>query len=539
MSEDDYTDLRHFVAHEVSHILYTDFAPAKTGAMVFGSDSILGFLMNLIEDHRVDYLNAQEYRGDGRDQEDYHRRTAAKFQAQWDSSFTAAPAPTQERVATVAGLFAWDASVRTFGTSALVSAWYREFDTKDLVTALAPYSGDLAALRTIVPKNAGTAASWELATRIFREVFKGNVDEEAKRFNPATGSCSGVGTSGKGGAEDAEAAADSAAVVPWDKLEHNTMTVVGGKSQHGMSIDYTGYTGTSNWDLAMDEIRVVDYVHNCVPREYSSAATHLAYKPSITTSEAFAQQVRLNLQIRSRVRYEYGLKSGKLNPRALYRLGIKDSGTSRNVFKARRTNDVLNAAVSVLVDTSGSMGLEKYGHAAQSAILLNEAIGNVLHVPLEIAGFTEDNADNHHYTKGGTPVILPHTTIFLHRAFGQLSLTEAELEASLAKAADNLANNADGEAILWAYERLCKRPEKRKLLVVLSDGSPACDRSGDIVWYTKHVVQQIEAAGRAQIYGIGIMDRNVQRFYKHHQVITSAGMLEEALLTLIDRYLVE
>jgi cobaltochelatase CobT len=105
----------------------------------------------------------------------------------------------------------------------------------------------------------------------------------------------------------------------------------------------------------------------------------------------------------------------------------------------------------------------------------------------------------------------------------------------LGVASAHLRNNPDGDAILWSFDRLRQSRAKRKLLIVASDGSPACDRGGDIDWYTREVVKKIENETPIQIVGIGIMDNNVTRIYKEHYVIHDAAELEKALLTLIDK----
>ena len=97
-----------------------------------------------------------------------------------------------------------------------------------------------------------------------------------------------------------------------------------------------------------------------------------------------------------------------------------------------------------------------------------------------------------------------------------------------------MSGNADGEAIVWCYDRLIQRREKKKVMVVLSDGSPCCGRYGDIYGYTQEVVRKIENDHIADIVGIGIEDRNVERIYKNSQVINNSDQLEEAILKLIE-----
>lgn len=232
--------------------------------------------------------------------------------------------------------------------------------------------------------------------------------------------------------------------------------------------------------------------------------------------DGLAKHVRRLLQVRSATTYQHGLKRGKISPKSIYRAGNKGHPMETKVFKKKITNDVLNTAVFVLCDMSGSMGGDKMMNAGISCKLLNEAIGSI-HIPLEIAGF-----DDHFNT-------CQHA---LWKSFSK-AVTSNELVRRICHSVPRMmAGNSDGESVLWAYNRLVRRKEKRKILIVLSDGSPA-GSGGDAMAYTKTIVKGIEDGGQVEIYGIGIMDRNVKLIYKHNCTIQRASELEAALLKVI------
>jgi cobalamin biosynthesis protein CobT len=78
-----------------------------------------------------------------------------------------------------------------------------------------------------------------------------------------------------------------------------------------------------------------------------------------------------------------------------------------------------------------------------------------------------------------------------------------------------MSGNPDGENILWAYDRLAKRKERKKLLIVMSDGSPAASKGGyGITKYTEEVIREIEASKDIEIYGLGLCCDSVKHFYK-------------------------
>ena len=101
-----------------------------------------------------------------------------------------------------------------------------------------------------------------------------------------------------------------------------------------------------------------------------------------------------------------------------------------------------------------------------------------------------------------------------------------------------MKGNPDGDCILWSYDRLLKRKEKKRLLIVMSDGQPAASRpSDDLAAYTLKVIQEIEKLKRVEIYGLGLCDESVKRFYKHHSTVSTPEDIPFKLLELIERKL--
>ena len=147
-----------------------------------------------------------------------------------------------------------------------------------------------------------------------------------------------------------------------------------------------------------------------------------------------------------------------------------------------------------------------------------DAISKCLNVPLEITGFSDT---------GRASVML------LFKSFNGKTSDEVLLDR-MTDGLRYMSGNSDGEAIAWCYDRLERRREKKKLMIVLSDGSPASSRSGDIYQYTKDVISGIEKAHRADIIGIGIEDDNVERLYTNSQVLNNSSELEETILKIIE-----
>ena len=99
-----------------------------------------------------------------------------------------------------------------------------------------------------------------------------------------------------------------------------------------------------------------------------------------------------------------------------------------------------------------------------------------------------------------------------------------------------LKENIDGEAISWAYSRLKKRREDRKILMVISDGAPVDDstlsvNSGDYLEkHLKKVVRYIESKDEVEILAIGI-GHDVSRYYKKAIKITDVQELGDVMIS--------
>ena len=91
-------------------------------------------------------------------------------------------------------------------------------------------------------------------------------------------------------------------------------------------------------------------------------------------------------------------------------------------------------------------------------------------------------------------------------------------------------NNSDGDAIIYAYQRLAQRIEKRKIFITLSDGWPACAMDSDLVnQYTRDAVNIVEKSG-IDVIGIGIQSDAVSQFYPKWVEINDLDDLEGAVM---------
>ena len=98
-----------------------------------------------------------------------------------------------------------------------------------------------------------------------------------------------------------------------------------------------------------------------------------------------------------------------------------------------------------------------------------------------------------------------------------------------------LKENIDGEAILWAYNRIKKRNEERKIIMIISDGAPVDDstlsvNSGDFLEkHLKQIVKFIEGKTETEILAVGI-GHDVSRYYSKAIKITDVHELGDVMI---------
>jgi cobaltochelatase CobT len=98
-----------------------------------------------------------------------------------------------------------------------------------------------------------------------------------------------------------------------------------------------------------------------------------------------------------------------------------------------------------------------------------------------------------------------------------------------------LKENVDGEALAWAHQRLIKRNEERKILIVISDGAPVDDstlstnHSLFLDNHLRQIISSIETQSNVELLAIGI-GHDVTKYYEKSITINRAEELAEALL---------
>lgn len=235
---------------------------------------------------------------------------------------------------------------------------------------------------------------------------------------------------------------------------------------------------------------------------------------------------------RSKSVWENGLRKGKLNNSSLARLA---STKDDRVFRKRHDSTTKNVAVSLVVDMSGSMSGSKIHTAAAASYALSSVLER-LKIPHEVICFTTHTTSKQHYARmekireAQSKYSIRYSRVEnlympIIKGYDERINTETKRRFGFLPHSGMMANNIDGECVEIAARRLASRKEAGKIMMVLSDGSPA--GHGDyaaLEWHLKDVVQSIEKS-KINIIGIGIQDSSVKRFYDKHIVINEVEEL--------------
>ncbi len=251
-------------------------------------------------------------------------------------------------------------------------------------------------------------------------------------------------------------------------------------------------------------------------KERSAYAMRAALAKSAT--RALMTKLRLAL-LSSDDRTEVGLKKGRIYGPTLHRLARFNT----RVFKREISKEIgiRDTAVEIFIDQSGSM-LGIMDRVVSAVIAIGEAL-DTIGITFEVTGFSNRGGGIH---RGSYHRSLPFE-FQVYKTYDESWTREKERLGSC----HAIAENADGEAVEWAAKRLLARPEKRKVLIVLSDGEPACggDDNNAIASHLRRVLTWLEKKEGVEVVGIGLHSKCVKEFYRHHAVADSIDELPERL----------
>jgi cobaltochelatase CobT len=251
-----------------------------------------------------------------------------------------------------------------------------------------------------------------------------------------------------------------------------------------------------------------------------------------------ANKLQRQLLAKQNRAWEFDLEEGLLDSSKLTRI-IMDPYNSLS-FKKEKDLDFKDTVVTLLIDNSGSMRGRPITIAAICADILSRTLERCA-VKVEILGFTTKNwkggKSREEWNKNDKPKNPGRLNDLRHIIYKSADShwRQSKKNLGLMLKEGLLKENIDGEAITWAFNRLNKRKEERKILMVISDGAPVDDstlsvNNGDFLEkHLKKMVKFIENKSDIEILAIGI-GHDVSRYYSKAIKITDVQELGDVMI---------
>ncbi len=252
-----------------------------------------------------------------------------------------------------------------------------------------------------------------------------------------------------------------------------------------------------------------------------------------------ANKLQRQLLAKQNRAWEFDLEEGLLDSSKLTRI-IMDPYNSLSFMKERDL-DFKDTIVTLLIDNSGSMRGRPITIAALCADILSRTLERCS-VKVEVLGFTTKNRkggkSREAWAKDERPKNPGRLNDLRHIIYkgADTHWRQAKNNIGLMLKEGLLKENIDGEAISWAFNRIKKRKEERKILMVISDGAPVDDstlsvNSGDFLEkHLKKMVKFIETKSDVEILAIGI-GHDVSRYYDKAIKITDVHELGDVMIS--------
>ncbi|MEL8055064.1 MAG: cobaltochelatase subunit CobT [Pseudomonadota bacterium] len=259
-----------------------------------------------------------------------------------------------------------------------------------------------------------------------------------------------------------------------------------------------------------------------------------------------ANKLQRRLMAQQNRSWSFDLEEGVLDTARLTRV-ITDP-TAPLSFKQEDDSNFRDTVVTLLLDNSGSMR----GRPIMVAALCADILARTLErcgVKVEILGFTtkawKGGLSREDWVKANKPAGPGRLNDLRHIIYKQADAPwrRARKNLGLMMREGLLKENIDGEALLWAHDRLLGRSEQRKILMVISDGAPVDDSTLSVnvgnylERHLRQVIAEIEGRSPVELIAIGI-GHDVTRYYKRAVTIVDAeqlgGVMTEQLASLFD-----
>ena len=286
-----------------------------------------------------------------------------------------------------------------------------------------------------------------------------------------------------------------------------------------------------------EEIKAEDL---CSPEELQRLRKHLdqLMGPSKATISKLAHRLQRFLMAQQNRSWEFNKEEGMLDSARLHKI-ITDPLTPLT-YKIEKDTEFRDTSVSLLVDSSGSMRGRSMTVAAICADIISTTLERC-NVKTEVLGFTtkqwKGGESRKMWMENGKPENPGRLNDIRHIIFKSADTPwrRGQKNFGLMLREGLLKENVDGEALIWAHDRLARRAEQRKILMVISDGAPVDDSTlstnptNFLDLHLRQVIHSIETQSDINLIAIGI-GHDVTRYYKNAVTIHRAEELGGAML---------
>jgi cobaltochelatase CobT len=301
----------------------------------------------------------------------------------------------------------------------------------------------------------------------------------------------------------------------------------------GLNANSTGELAYIPYSIAFDE--VVEAEELCDPEELDRLRNQLDQQ--LTNLQGvvsrLANRLQRKLMAQQTRSWDFDLEEGILDAGRLARVVINPMHSLS--YKLEKDTEFRDTVVSLLIDNSGSMRGRPISVAAMSADILARTLERC-GVKVEILGFTtrawKGGQAREKWIADGKPVRPGRLNDLRHIVYKNADAPwrRARKNLGLMLREGLLKENIDGEALMWAHNRLIARPEHRRVLMVISDGAPVDDSTLSVnpgnylERHLRDVIAYIENRSPVELVAIGI-GHDVTRYYRRAVTIVDAEEL--------------
>ncbi|TPW32122.1 cobaltochelatase subunit CobT [Martelella alba] len=296
-------------------------------------------------------------------------------------------------------------------------------------------------------------------------------------------------------------------------------------------LDYRVFTGEFDEEVTAEEL--------CDQEELTRLRAYLDKQLAHLQGAVgrLANRMQRRLMAKQNRSWDFDLEEGYLDSARLTRMIIDPMQALS--FKMERDTQFRDTVVSLLIDNSGSMRGRPITVAATCGDILARTLERC-GVKVEILGFTtkawKGGQSREKWLEDGKPAAPGRLNDLRHIIYKSADqpYRRSRTNLGLMMREGLLKENIDGEALIWAHDRLMGRPEQRRILMMISDGAPVDDSTLSVNpgnFLEKHlraVIEEIETRSPVELLAIGI-GHDVTRYYRRAVTIVDADELAGAM----------